>query len=141
MNHPWEDAQWAITRRFEGRDAESVEQDLRAALAERGFGILTEIDVQKTLRKKLDIETRPYRILGACNPTLAHTALSAVPAVGLFLPCNVVVTEDEDGAVRVGVINPHSMVAPMGPQPGMDALMDEAAALLKGALDSVPSAS
>jgi len=75
-------------------------------LKKEGFGILTEIDVQATLKKKLDVDFRKYRILGACNPPFAHKAISAEENIGVLLPCNVVVQETTDGKVRVSVVNP-----------------------------------
>ncbi len=76
------------------------------ALKEVGFGILTEIDMKTTLKNKLDVDRRPYKILGACNPPFAHKALSMEEKIGILLPCNVVVLENEEGKVEVSIMDP-----------------------------------
>lgn len=84
---------------------EAIERT-EAALKTEGFGVLTRVDVQKTLKTKIDADFRPYTILGACNPTLAHQALLLEDKVGTMLPCNVIVQQTDDGKVEVAAINP-----------------------------------
>ncbi|MFE6866192.1 DUF302 domain-containing protein [Kitasatospora sp. NPDC057692] len=111
--------------------AETVER-VRAALAEQGFGILTEIDVRATLKAKIGEEIEDYLILGACNPPLAHRALQADRHIGLLLPCNVVVRAD-GGRTVVEAMDPQLMVQVTG-RPALQAVADEAATRLRGAL-------
>lgn len=99
-------ARYGIKRTLE-MDVDEADRRIREELSEEGFGILTEIDVEKTLKEKLDETFRPYRILGACNPPLAHQALKAETDIGLLLPCNVIVYEgDREGTSVVSVIDP-----------------------------------
>ncbi len=95
------------------------------ALKAEGFGVLTEIDVKATLKKKLDVDFRPYTILGACNPPLAYRALSAAPEVGLLLPCNVTVSQIDDATIEVSLIDPLAMLGVVN-NPEMEAIAAEA---------------
>jgi len=99
---------------------EAIER-VTVELAKEGFGILTVIDVQATLKKKLNKDIRPYRILGACNPVLADQAIEVVPEIGLLLPCNVLVREDEDGQVHVSFMDPGAVLG-MVEDPRVDSL-------------------
>jgi uncharacterized protein (DUF302 family) len=100
---------YGFTRTLPNTKLEEARARITSALAEQGFGVLTEIDVKATLKKKLDVDFRPYVILGACNPPIAHEALQAEPGIGLILPCNVVVAEDDAGGAVISVIKPEAM--------------------------------
>ena len=84
---------------------DDAEMRVRAALEDKGFGVLTEIDVKATMKKKIDVDMAPYRILGACNPGMAHKAIGTEPRVGAMLPCNVILRE-VDGGTEVSAIDP-----------------------------------
>jgi uncharacterized protein (DUF302 family) len=103
------------TKKTVALSLEQADQRVREELQKEGFGVLTEIDVKETLKKKLDVDFRPYRILGACNPSLAHRALTAERDIGLLLPCNVVVYQgDSENESVVAVLDPVTQLGVSG---------------------------
>lgn len=106
------------------------------ALAKEGFGVLTEIDVQATFKKKLDKDFRRYRILGACNPKMADRALAVSLDVGVLLPCNVVLYEQDNGDTMVSIVDPNAAIAPFGP-PALKEIASEVTAKLSRVLESL----
>jgi uncharacterized protein (DUF302 family) len=108
----------------------------KAALAERGFGVLSEIDVAGTLKAKLGEDMAPYRILGACNPRFAHLALQAEPLIGTMLPCNVIVREAAPGRIEIAAVDPIASMQAIA-NPALAAIAGEVQKLLKEGVDSI----
>ncbi len=123
------------TRNISGGFDEVVD-NVTAALAKEGFGIITDIDFQATMKKKLDHDRLPYRILGACNPSLAKMAIEADADIGLLLPCNVVVRTEEDGSITVAFMDPAAVLG-LVDQPGVEALAAEVREKLMNVRNSI----
>lgn len=117
-------------------DFDTAVDKATAALKEVGFGVLTEIDMAGTLKKKLDVDIRPYKILGACNPGFAHKAVEAEEKIGILLPCNVVVNENADGKIDVSIMDP-AVAMSVVENPALEPLADEVRSLLVEALDQI----
>ena len=130
------DPQYGHTVHLPGISFETARTSTIDALKDQGFGVLTEIDVKSTMKAKLDRDFRRYVILGACNPQLAWRALSSELPVGLLLPCNVCVWEEEGGTV-VSAVRPASMFSVMDPNPELEPIAQEADERLRRALDEV----
>jgi uncharacterized protein (DUF302 family) len=116
--------------------ADAVERT-KTALQEQGFGVLSEIDMQQKLEEKLGVASGPYVILGACNPPLAWKALQAEPEIGLLLPCNVIVYENEDGKCVVAAVDPDAILGVIGDNPAVAEVARDARIRLQRALDSI----
>ena len=123
---------YGFTTTLHDRTFEQALAQTLDALKAEGFGVLSDIDVQRAMKDKLGAEMRPYRILGACNPPLAHQALQADPDIGLLLPCNVVVREEAPGRVVVGFLDPQIMVQLTG-RPVVRAVAEQAEQRLRRA--------
>jgi uncharacterized protein (DUF302 family) len=123
---------YGFTTTLTGLSFEEALDKTTAALKTEGFGILSEIDVQRAMKEKLGADLQPYRILGACNPPLAYQALQGEPDIGLLLPCNVIVRQESPGKVVVGFLDPQTMVGLVG-KPGIKPVADEAEARLRRA--------
>jgi uncharacterized protein (DUF302 family) len=131
------DVSYGFTRTLNGVSCAAARERVEAALKTEGFGILTEIDVQSTLKAKLGVEFPEYRILGVCNPALAHRALGIDPGVGLLLPCTVVIAADRSGNAEVSVLDPEAMMR-IVPDGGLfHGVMGEARERLQRALAKV----
>lgn len=123
---------YGFTTTLTGLSFEEALDRTTAALKSEGFGVLSDIDIQRAMKEKLGVDMQPYRILGACNPPLAHQALQADPDMGLLLPCNVIVREESPGRVVVGFLDPQIMVGLTG-KPGVKPVADQAESRLRRA--------
>ena len=124
-----------IATKVEGPFEKAVELVIEALTAQ-GFGVLSDIDVKATMRKKLDIDYRNYRILGACNPPFAHKALEAEDKIGTMLPCNVIVQETDSGAIEVAAVDPVSSMQAVG-NPALDEIAGEIGQRLRSVIASL----
>jgi uncharacterized protein (DUF302 family) len=129
-------ASYGYTRALKDVSFDAAIERVTEALKQEGFGVLTEIDVRATLKKKLDVDFRNYRILGACNPRLAHQALTGEPLVGLLLPCNVTVFEEDDGTINVSFIKPTEMFKIVD-NPGVEPIARQVEEKMVRALENV----
>lgn len=125
---------YTYDRILNGTGIDDAEMRIRAALQEMGFGVLTEIDVKATMKMKLDVDMPPYRILGACNPGMAHKAIGIEPRVGAMLPCNVILRE-VDGGTEISAIDPVASMAAIENQQLHD-VAGEVRDLLRTAVDA-----
>ncbi len=126
---------YTINRTLEGVSFEDADRRTREALADKGFGVLTEIDVKATMKKKIDAEMEPYLILGACNPKMAWQAIGIEPRVGAMLPCNVILRQ-VDGGVEVSAVDPVASMSAID-NPDLQSVAGQVRDLLKEAVEAV----
>ena len=120
------------------RSLDTVIDQTTSALADQGFGVLNTIDIQATMKSKLDKDERPYVILGACHPQMAHQALSVLPSIGALLPCNVVISENDDRSISVSIIDPVPLFSILG-RTDMDPIALEVQSRLSAVLEVLHS--
>lgn len=113
-----------------------AEEKIRVSLQSQGFGVLTEIDVKSTLNAKIGVDFKPYKILGACNPNIAYQALTEEQEIGLLLPCNIVIWDNEDGTVNVSAIDAKKMLSVTG-RDDLEELSTQVNGLLHAAIDAI----
>jgi len=130
------DTDYALVRELPDMDYDAVVARVTELLAGEGFGVLTEIDVKATLKKKLDIDFKRYVILGACNPPMAHKALNEEPDIGVLLPCNVCVSERDGGGTRVAAMNPVAAFN-LIENPGVAPIADDVRGRLQRVIDAL----
>jgi uncharacterized protein (DUF302 family) len=133
---PVKDTDYGMRKELPGTTFGEAVEKVTKALKGEGFGVLTTIDVKATMKEKLDVDHRPYVILGACNPNLAHQALTMDDTIGLLLPCNVVVAETDAGS-EVAIARPNAMLAIAGGGEGFGEFADEAEARLRRVLEQI----
>ncbi len=126
---------YGIARRLAGVSLDEARARVTEALKREGFGVLTEIDLRATLKKKLDVDTAPYLILGACNPQLAHRAIGMEPAIGLLLPCNVIVAQD-GGDTVIAAASPTAMFSVVERKDVLSTVAVDAEARLRRAIET-----
>ena len=133
---PFGSPAYGITRTLEGASVDEAIARVTAALAKEGFGILSEINVQQTLKTKIGEDVPPYTILGACSPNLAFQAIKEEVGIGLVMPCNVVVSAAEEGVVTISVIDPVALFKTIE-RPDMDPFAEEVRGQLERAMDAL----
>jgi uncharacterized protein (DUF302 family) len=125
-----------IAKKFQNADFHDMDAKVREELKKEGFGVITEIDIKKTLKEKIDVDFRNYTIIGACNPAFAYKALQAEDKIGILLPCNVVIQETKNGEIEVLAFDPASVMMTME-SPELDALSSEVREMLTRVLDNL----
>jgi len=127
--------EYYITKTIEADFDQTIER-ITQALKTQGFGVLTEIDIKETLRNKLDVDFKKYKILGACNPNFAYRALQMEDKLGIMLPCNVTVIDQGDGKTEISIVDPNAMLSPVGNE-DLKPFASEVKLMLETALNEV----